>query len=112
MNKSVKEWDELLVKAAGIALVTVALTWLPEALGAVAQIVSIAVQQPMVPTGDSSLQELHTKLYVQLMSVAVGKIVAFLILLVLARWMFGYPKIIRRALQRTSQQHSKADTEQ
>jgi len=106
-----KEWDVLIIKASGIALVTMALTWLPVALGSMVQIFAVTWCQVSAYSGDGGYHELMTSLNIQTISSAVGEIVAFFILLVLARWVFGYPQILRRAFQRTSQQPRETDAE-
>jgi len=88
------DWDCLLVKAMGIALVTVALTWLPEVFGALAQLAAAAFSY-----GDHQ-DEIWRKLQTQIISMAVGKVASFVVLLLLARWVFGYPKVLRKALKR------------
>jgi len=111
MNQPTKEWDEFLVKASGIALLTVALTWLPSAMGAAMQIITYEWFQDKVYSGDSDMHKYLSKINTEMISFAVGKIMAFFVLLVLARWVFGYPQILRRAFQRTSQQPRETDAE-
>lgn len=97
------QWDRILVKASGITLFTVALTWLPEAVGAAVKIVTmIYVSRTASHTGEK-LDELVDTYNMQMTSNAVGQLLAFLLLLGIARWILGYPGFLRGWLQRLNQ---------
>ena len=91
------DWDCLLVKAMGIALLTVAFTWLPEVFGSVAQLVAAAVSY------NDAQEDILRKFQIQFISTSVGKIVSFIVLLLLARWVFSYPKILQKALRKVDE---------
>lgn len=90
------DWDCLLVKASGLALFTVALTWLPQAFGAVTQLVV-----PMFM--DVSSPEILREFRMQMTAMSVGKIASFVAMLLLARWVFGYPKVLQKMLKRVDE---------
>jgi hypothetical protein len=90
------DWDRILVKASGVALLTVALTWLPQALSAI----TILVCHSTIP-GQEGLGEVGDMLRTykrQMISSAIGQFVAFAVLVGIARWILSYPKILRRWL--------------
>ena len=91
------DWDCLLVKAMGMALVTVALTWLPGVFGALAQLVVAA------STSGFEQDEMLRKFNAQMISMSVGKLASFVVLLLLARWVFGYPAILQKMLKRVDE---------
>jgi hypothetical protein len=90
------DWDCLLVKAAGLALFTVACTWLPQAFGAVTQLVVGTYMGDKLPREFQAFQ-------MQMTAISVGHVVSFVALLLLARWVFGYPKILQKALRRVDE---------
>jgi ABC-type phosphate/phosphonate transport system permease subunit len=94
------EWDVILVKTSGLALITVALTWLPQALAAVVKIVSMMYVSRTYSQTDSKLDELVDTYNMQMTSTAMGELVAFLLLIGIARWILSYPKFLRGWLQR------------
>lgn len=91
------DWDCLLVKAMGMALLTVALTWLPEVFGALAQLVV------GLPAYDAVPSDIARKFHTQMISISVGKLASFIVLLLLACWVFSYPKILQKALKRVDE---------
>lgn len=89
------QWDQILIKASGITLFTVALTWLPDALGAAVKIVTMMyVSRTASHTGEK-LDELVDTYNMQMTSNAVGQLLAFLLLLGIARWILSYPRFLR-----------------
>jgi hypothetical protein len=95
-NEIQPDWDRILVKASGVALLTVALTWLPQALSAI----SILIWNSTIP-GQEGLGEVGDMLRTykrQMISSAIGQFIAFAVLVGIARWVLSYPKVIRRWL--------------
>ena len=88
------DWDCLLVKAMGMVLVTVALTWLPDVFGGLTQLVVALF------SSNHMHDEILRKWNAQVISIAVGKLASFVVLLLLARWVFGYPAILQKMLKR------------
>lgn len=101
MISSSEDYDELLVKVSAMALLTVALVWLPEAIGAAAHLVTITLSAKPDEMSGGPTQTWLENVRTQLISSSVGKMSAFGVLIFLSRWMFGFPPIIRRALART-----------
>ena len=92
------DWDVLLVKISAMALLTIALTWLPQAIGSLIQIGTILLNYPLFGEIDTEAASYFKNLKMQLFGVVIGHLVSFATLLFLARWMFSYPVIIRKAL--------------
>ena len=97
------EWDLILVKASGLALITVALTWLPQALAAAVKIVTMMYVSRTATHTEWKLDELVGTYYMQMTSNAVGELLAFLLLIGLARWILSYPRFLRGWLQPPTQ---------
>jgi len=111
MIKPTADYDELLVKLSGMALLTVALVWLPEAIGAAVHLISIILSQPSYELSDGPMKTWLENTKIALITSAIGKVAAFGFLVGLSRWMFGFPPIIRRALARTRRNASEQDTD-
>jgi hypothetical protein len=96
-NEIQADWDRLLVKASGVALLTVALTWLPQALSAL----SILVCHSTIPgqEGGGEVGDMLRTYKMQMISSAIGQFTAFAVLVGIARWILSYPKVIRRWLK-------------
>lgn len=94
-NTTNTDWNLFLVKGAGIALLTVALTWLPSALAGLMQIVFFCFFMSTSYGGSAFEADVITQLNLSLASTAAGKIIGFVVLVLLARWIMGYPKLIQ-----------------
>ena len=86
--------DEFLVKAGGMALFIAALMRLPETLGTLAKVPFCFYQEL------NSHTELGSKYNQLVLHDALRHASAFLLLLLLARWVFGHPNVLRKFLQR------------
>ena len=95
-----KNWDVILVKISAMALLTVALTWLPEAVGSVFQIIGSLIYFVSSENDPTDFEEMMRPYQMQLIGMGLGKLASFVVLLLLARWMFSYPPMVRRALAR------------
>ena len=95
-----KNSDVLLVKVSAMALLTVAIVWLPQAVGGVFQIVAHLFYITSFDDDTSDFAKMMKPVQMQLLGASVGKITSFIVLVFLARWMFSYPPIIRKALSR------------
>jgi hypothetical protein len=96
-----KNSDVLLVKVSAMALLTVALVWLPQTVGGVFQIIAHLLYIKSFDGDPSDFAKMMKPVQMQLLGASVGKIASFIVLVFLARWMFSYPPIIRKALSRT-----------
>ena len=107
-DKQSADWDRLIVKLSGIALITAALIWLPLALRGLFQFVSVVIYMTVSPVKDGEIQKLVDKMNISFLSTSLGNILTFVILVALARWVLSYPKIFRKAFQLTDNafQHS------
>jgi hypothetical protein len=102
MDEAIKtDWNKLLVKASGLALVTVALTWLPTVFGALAQIIFSILYWPDAADSDPKLNEVLNQVNATLLTTAIGKVVSFVVLVLLARWIMSYPRFIQSWISKT-----------
>ena len=99
------DWNRILVKASGLALVTVSLTWLPQVFAACAKL-AVTMFQPETARGEGKIGEMMQAFQLQMTTTAIGEIVAFVVLVALARWIFSFPTILQKWLQ-----HEPLDTE-
>jgi hypothetical protein len=91
--------DLILVKASATALLTLALFRLPDLFRAIAQLIaSLGYFLLADPAGETGA--IASKLNQNIIASATGDLVAFAVLLLLARWMFGFPKFMRSAFMR------------
>lgn len=92
--------DTFLVKAAGAAILIMALVKIPQVISAMAQILYFLISGT---SGDqaSATEQIAARLQQTVMATAIRDIIAFVLLLLLARWMFGFPKFMKSAFQRT-----------
>ena len=90
--------DVALVKLSGMTLFTFALFKLPSAIAAIIQIV-IAISI-FDWDGDTMGDRLAQQLSLTLTSTAIGNLLAFGFLVFLASWVFRYPKILRKWLEK------------
>lgn len=111
MTKPNADYDELLVKVSGMALLTVALVWLPEAIGAAVHLIGIMLSHPSFELSDGQMKEWLETTRTALIASSLGKVAAFAFLVGLSRWMFGFPPIIRRALARTRRNAMEQETD-
>ena len=98
------EWDRILVKTSGLALLTVALTWIPQAFGALVRIVTIIFVSRTTSHSGDKLDEMLETYNMQMTSNAVGEFLAFIILVGIARWIINYPKFLQRWLAQPPQE--------
>ena len=100
-EKQSADWDRLIVKVSGVALITTALIRLPLALSGLFQLVSVVIYMAVSPVKDGEIQQLVDKMNISFLSTSLGNILTFVILIALARWVLSYPKIFRKAFQLT-----------
>ena len=101
------EFDIVLVKSGGIALFILALARLPSAIGAIFQIIPAIIYWQWSADdglGGNMMQEMNVKL----ISLSLGQMISFAVLLLLAKWVFGYPKILRKWLKRSEEASDEA----
>jgi hypothetical protein len=89
-------WDKILVKASGLALITVALTWLPQVLAAMTKLAAITFQSGMVVRQEGKVGELIDTYQIQMVSNAIGDVLAFVVLVAIARWVLSFPKVLQK----------------
>ncbi len=93
-----KGHDVLLVKISAMALLTVALVTLPQALGGLFTIIFSFSSYSLAGNDDSIFANVVRPYRIQMIGTAVGSFATFIVLLFLARWVSGYPSFIRKLL--------------
>jgi hypothetical protein len=94
--------DLILVKASGTALITLALFRLPDVFRAIAQLFMVMISR-IFDDSSGEIDAMISKMNQSFISSAVGDLLAFAVLLLLARWMFGFPKFMRSAFRRSGE---------
>jgi len=91
--------DVVLIKTSGIALFTVAIAKLPSTIASAFQLIAALGYW----TWDSQAEwsGIGRQMNASFASVAAGNLLSFVILLLLARWVFGYPQILRNWLNKS-----------
>ena len=103
--------DLILVKASATAIVTLALFRLPEVFRATVQLLTALITRQYVDsTGEAGA--VISKLNQSYITSAIGDLIAFVVLLLLARWMFGVPKFMRSAFKCADDADKKYQAEQ
>ena len=103
--------DLILVKASGTAILTLALIRLPDIFRAIAQLVS-GLLFMKVNDSTSEVGVLISKINQNYLASAFGDLTAFIVLVLLARWMFGFPRVMRSAFSRTDSSSNIQEVEQ
>lgn len=97
-NSKDTNWNIVLVKASGIALFTVALTWIPKVFSSIMQVISCLIYSGVTSHSETELDKYTAQMNATLMSSAIGQISGFVLMIFIARWVFKYPRLLRRWL--------------
>lgn len=101
-ESSVIEREKLMVKAAGLVLFVISLTYLPKALSGALSLMGILFMKRSLGQVESSTDVLMQSSIHQSMALNSGHIFAFLIFFYASKWMFGFPDLARQGFKRTN----------
>ena len=91
----------ILVKIGGMVIFTLALFKLPKALAALVQFISSLWLRAELGEVDGGADALVANAIHTSAASSIGNLLAFVILLLIARWLFSYPKILQNWFQKT-----------
>lgn len=91
-------WNVVLVKASGIALFTVALTWIPKVFSSIMQVISCMIYSGVTSHSNTEFNKYTEQMNATILSSAIGQISGFVVIIFIARCVLKYPRFLRRWL--------------